>query len=521
MSARMRDLAGRLAAFATGAAWISAGLAALATGPLAAQSGERAGSDDDRRGVTMVTRTALSADGTEITADFGHLTVPENRSDPATRDIRIAWARLRSTSERPARPLFYLEGGPGGAAVYQARDPGAIQRWLPLLEIGDVVLIDQRGTGESEPALVWRTEDLPPLDVLARPDAMRERARTQLLAAKAELEGRGVDLAGYNTVESADDLDALRSALGYERVALFGFSYGTHLAIAYAKRHERALDAMVLAGVEGPDNTLKLPEDFDMQLARLSAAVAADPVVGEAVPDLTELYLTVREKLAREPMVVEIQATEDRILSVPVGPLFLDYIIRRDIGDASDLPVFPRLLHSIDRDDPRVLAWFVGRRAGIVMSVHVMGEVMDQASGASAERRATIEAQASRSPFGGIANGLFPELGELWGVPDLGDDYRAPLVSEVPTLLISGEWDWNTPPYQAEKAKWGLSRAVHLVVAGAGHEQTLTHPRVRDAIERFLKGQDVSAATAAWPPLRFVPLEGHDPGNTHPSVPRS
>jgi pimeloyl-ACP methyl ester carboxylesterase len=470
----------------------------------------------------METTVVTSADGTEITADFGHLTVPENRSDPGTRDIRIAWARLRSTSAKPATPVFYLEGGPGGAAVFQARQPGAVQSWSPLLERGDVVLSDQRGTGESDPALVWSTESLPPLDLLARPDAMRQRAEANLRAAREEMERRGADLAGYNTVESADDLDALREALGYEKVALLGFSYGTHLAIAYARRHEDALDAMVLAGVEGPDNTWKLPEDFELQLSRLSAAVAADPVVGAEVPDLTTLYLRVREKLAARPMVVELaQCVGERPCDLPIGPLFLDYIIRRDIGDASDLPVFPRLLHSIDRDDPSVLAWFVAKRAGIVMSVHVMGAVVDQASGVTPERRAMIEAQAARSPFGGVANGLFPELGELWGVPDLGDDYRAPLLTDVPTLLISGEWDWHTPPYQAEKLNWGLGRGTHLIVGGAGHEQTLTHPDIRDAIVRFLRGEDVSDVKAAWPPLSFVPLEGYDPRNTHPAVPRT
>jgi hypothetical protein len=105
-------------------------------------------------------------------------------------------------------------------------------------------------------------------------------------------------------------------------------------------------------------------------------------------------------------------------------------------------------------------------------------------------------------------------------VPDLGDAFRSPLVSDIPTLLLSGEWDWNTPPHQAEQVRWGLSQATHLIVRGAGHEQVMIHPEVVQAVLGFLRGEDVSRARISWPPIQFVPLEGYDPLRTHPAVPR-
>lgn len=103
---------------------------------------------------------------------------------------------------------------------------------------------------------------------------------------------------------------------------------------------------------------------------------------------------------------------------------------------------------------------------------------------------------------------------------DLGAEYRAPLVSDVRALLLSGSLDWNTPPYQAERLRWGLRNATHISVENAGHEQVLPQPAIQRAIVAFLQGEGVSGVRVALPPLRFVPLEGYDPEVTHPSVPR-
>jgi pimeloyl-ACP methyl ester carboxylesterase len=112
-----------------------------------------------------------------------------------------------------------------------------------------------------------------------------------------------------------------------------------------------------------------------------------------------------------------------------------------------------------------------------------------------------------------------PLWNEAWDVPDLGDDFRSPLVSDVRALLLSGTLDWNTPPFQAEQLRWGMPNATHLVVRNAGHEQVTTHPEIAGAIRRFLRGEDVSDVDASWPDLQWVPLEGYDPERSHPSVP--
>ena len=147
--------------------------------------------------------------------------------------------------------------------------------------------------------------------------------------------------------------------------------------------------------------------------------------------------------------------------------------------------------------------------------------VMDGASGASPGRWERINAEARTALFGNVMNFPYPHIDDVYGTPDLGENFRAPIVSDVRTLFLTGTLDWNTPPYQAEQVRWGFVNARHIIVENAGHEQVLPQPEIQRAIERFLRGEEVRDVHLALPPLRFVPIDGHDPAVTHPSVPRS
>ena len=449
-----------------------------------------------------------------IEAEAGTLLVPENRSAASSREIPVRFLRLRSRAKAPRAPLFYLAGGPGDRAV--SEDARTLAFWRPFLAVSDVVLIDQRGV--ADPALRWAWDGPLPLQFFASADTAARHVDAMARRAAAAIAARGVDLAGYNSVESADDLEALRAALGLERVSLLAFSYGTHLASSYLRRHGEHVENAVMIGTEGPDQTLKLPWTMDVQWRRLSLLVAADPHVGPRVPDLTALYDRVMTRLAREPVVIPLATPDGRdTVRVPVGPFGLRFILRADIGDATDLVVFPRLLWSLDHGDPSVLAWFVRKRAGVVLGVHAMNEAMDAASGCSPERLALIDAQARTSRFGDVVNFPYPAVTSAWSVPDLGEAFRAPLVSPVRTLFVSGSLDCNTPPQQAEEMRWGFSDATHLVIENAGHEQTFwQNPAAVPVVVDFLSGRDVRERRLAWPKLAFVPLEGRDGG--HPSV---
>lgn len=462
-------------------------------------------------------KTLQTASGKSIEANIGTLSVKENRNDPNSRNIQLAFVQLKSSSSNPKAPLIYLEGGPGGSSTGYADSPAALEGWYPLLQVCDLIFLDQRGTGRSEGNLRYASETLVPDDFLVDQDKAMALFQGLVKEAQVAIKQRGVDLRGYTTVESADDINDLRQAMGWDKVSLLGFSYGSHLALATIRRHEKHLENVVTIGVEGLDETFKYPLNMDIQMQKLGLMLQDDPAMTSHITDWNQLLKQAFAQLEKAPMVVEVYDRQmKRPRKVSIGKWGLAYILRRDIGDASDLPVFPKLLHSIVAGESHVLQWFVQKRWGF-HGINLMSQLMDGASGASPTRWAAIQAQAKSSLFGSIANSGWPQLYDVLEVEDLGEDYRAPLVSPVRILLLSGSLDYNTPPYQAERLRFGLPNSSHIIVEHAGHEQILPQAPVQRAILSFLMGQNVKSEQISLPKLKFVPIKGYDETANHPS----
>lgn|GEM_PF-1184425 len=461
--------------------------------------------------------TLKTASGKSIKANIGTLSVKENRNAPNSRSIKLSFVQLKSTATSPKAPLIYLEGGPGGSSTGYADSPAALEAWFPLLQVCDLIFLDQRGTGRSEGNLRYGSEKPVPADFFVD----QEKALAHLLGlvreAQIEVKKRGVDPRGYTSVESADDINELRQAMGWEKISLLGFSYGSHLALATIRRHEEHLENVVTIGVEGLDETFKYPLNMDVQMQKLGLMIQGDPAIKPHINDWNQLLQQALDRLAKEPMMVEVYDRQmKRPRKISIGRWGLNYILRRDIGDASDLPVFPKLIHSIANGESHVLQWFIQKRWGF-HGINLMSQLMDGASGASPSRWAMIEAQAKQSQFGAMANAGWPQLYKSLDVDDLGEDFRAPLVSPVRILMLSGSLDWNTPPYQAERLRFGLPNSSHIIVEHAGHEQILPQPKVQAAILAFLMGQNVKSEQISLPKMKFVPIEGFDEQANHPS----
>ena len=174
---------------------------------------------------------------------------------------------------------------------------------------------------------------------------------------------------------------------------------------------------------------------------------------------------------------------------------------------ANDLPIFPLWFYTMDKGDYEILKRFVERRynqysAGISM----MTVVMDVSSGTSKARQARIEKEAKTALLGDIVNFPISELASVLGNPDLGDEYRSPIKTNVPTLFISGVLDNNTQPFQADEVRKTFKTSTHLIIDNAGHESMLVDERVQQTITDYLRGQDVSKVRINLPPLKFQPI---------------
>src|SRR5215218_3477102 len=287
----------------------------------------------------------------KVDAEFGTLLVPENRSNPESNFIELAFVRFKSTAKNPGPPIVYLAGSPGGSGIFTAKG-SRFPLFMALRDVADVIAFDQRGTGYSKPNLGCYDRLALPLDIAPTREAaikeLRENARS---CASYWRDIQRVDLSGYNTNESADDLEDLRKALGANQISLWSISYGTHLSFAALRRHPASIHRVILAGTEGPDHTYKLPSNIQKHLEDLAAVIKADPQVGKEVPDFLGLMKSVFDRLETQPQTVEIMDPETKLkVKVIVNKFVMQYIVANNIG-TTDTARFPALFYRASKGD--------------------------------------------------------------------------------------------------------------------------------------------------------------------------
>ena len=443
--------------------------------------------------------------GDELDAELGRLVVPENRTKPGSRSIELAFVRFKSTAENPGPPIVYLAGGPGGSGIETART-ARFQIFNAMREVGDVIALDQRGTGRSTPSLACKERWNFPLDQPGDPAVFLRLALERCRECAEHWNRQGVDLTGYDTNESADDVEDLRRALKVEKFNLLASSYGTHLALATMRRHESSIHRAVLAGIEGPDHTLKLPGYGQSILEKIDRLVKADPELNQRIPDFLGMLKQVLERLDREPVRVTVtDLLAGKKVDVTVGKFDLQFVIAQSMGSRHAMRLLPKNCEAMSKGDFSYLARasLEVRRAPVGSAMAFM---MDCASGASPERLAQIEREAGECLLGNAANFPFPEIGAAWGSPDLGPSFRAPLRSSVPVLFVSGTLDGRTPVGNADEIQAGFPNSARFIIDGASHGDDLfgSSPMIKQVTVEFMKGKQLSATSVTIPPLRFL-----------------
>lgn len=374
----------------------------------------------------------VSLESALFEADCGLLVVPENRADPVSRLIALPVTRVRSISETPAEPIFYLEGGPGASNTV-ATPPSA------LLENHDFVLVGYRGVDGS--VILDCPEVATALKGDGR-DVLSESSLTGLAASMdacaGRLENEGVDLAGYTIEEVVHDLDAARQGFGYEQVNLVSFSYGTRVAQAYAYLHPESVYRSAMISVNPPGRFVWEPDTIDAQIRYYSDlyALSASP----RVADLAETMKYVSANMPERWLVFRIDP--GKVKSTAFAMLFhrntaamvFDAYIAASEGDAAGLWVM-----SVAYDF-------------VIPSMSVWGEFFSK--GVSADYDAARDYLAEMDPPGSIIGSPMSRLiwgaatinGEVhWPTPLMPEDLRTVQPSDVRTLLVSGNIDLSTP----------------------------------------------------------------------------
>ena len=448
-----------------------------------------------------------SAGKEKADAEFGRLLVPENRRKPGSRLIELAFVRFRSTSKNPGAPIIYLAGGPGSSGIGASRG-SRFPLFMAMREIADVIALDQRGTGASKPNLMCReTIDFPPDKVPNRAD-MLERFSRQSRACAENFKQQGVDLTGYNTNESADDLEDLRKALGAEKISLWAISYGTHLSLATIKRREKSLHRVIMAGVEGLDGTIKLPGNIQKHLENLDRLVKADANLSKDIPSFSGLMKEVLDKVERQPAVVELTDPKtNQKVKITVNKFALQFLTANSFGAGES--GLPMRFYEMSKGNFTFAAqrWLALNRPGESVG-SAMAYMMDCSSGVSPKRRRQIVHEAKTTLLGDVMDFPLPDVCGAWGNPDLGAAFRSPVKTKIPTLFISGTLDVRTPPSNAEGVRRGFQNSFHLIIDGAVHSDPLflSSPKIKDVMLEFMKGEKVTTTIITLAPLKFVPI---------------
>lgn len=459
------------------------------------------------------TRTITADHGATVDVEAGSLRVPAHRDRPGgAADFELPFYRLRSTAADPGAPIFLLAGGPGASWLDRLEKHEPFEEVRLYRSVADVILFDQRGGGRSQPVLRCDGSEPIPLDrpldlgeVAASMRRLSEACRDRLTAA-------GVVLEGLTTLESADDVDALRAALGYERMTLVGGSYGSHLALAVMRRFPDRIDRAVLHGVEGLDHTWDDPAGKWAALERIAAAAEADSALRGEIPEgglLAALEAVIR-RLEEEPATVVVRH-EGEDVAVVVDAALVRLVSAAQAGHRGRAGAWPRMILELYRGEYERLAKnrLRNRTLRLDTPMHYM---MDCASGVSPERAARYATHPASEVLGDI-NFEYRAVCGAWGAPDLGAAFRAPVVSDVPTLIVHGTWDTSTPLSNAHEVAAALSdvRLVEVEEGGHGALYTLLEhwEPMRASLTRFLRGEPVSFPTrVSLPRVSFGPRGG-------------
>jgi len=411
----------------------------------------------------------LTSTLTQGTADgrCGWFEVAENRKVTDGKRIRLHIAVIPALRKQALPdPLFIISGGPGQAASdFYLSSAAAFER---LRSDRDVVIIDQRGTGKSN---LLQCELPDEFESAPFDKSLVQRHTRECLQA---LNG---DPRYYTTSVAVRDLDDVRRALGYDRINLYGVSYGTRVAQHYARRYSEHVRAMVLDGVVpvelalGPGIAIHAQQSLDATLRRC----AADKDCNTAFPRLTESFAHLRAEFASHTQPISIpHPRTSKLTPIDFGMAHLAVALRLLSYSDDTAATLPFLINEAAANRPQAIAaqaLLVARSLKDQMAMGMQYAVICTEDAAFISDAARNDAAIAASYMGRLFLETLTSICDVWPHGDIDPDFHAALQSSVPTLLLSGDNDPVTPAAFGEQAARGFTAGMHVTFAGQGHGQ--------------------------------------------------
>ena len=360
-------------------------------------------------------------------ADHGTLTVPENRNKKGSRLITLPVLRIHATGKNKAEPILFLSGP---SASREARSHRYLENEKWLLEHHDIFLVGYRGV--FGPVLLDCPEVKEAMKVEKNPLSTKnlEKLTKAYGDCFKRLQTEGVDIDGYTMVEMIDDMEDARKALGYKKISLRGWSYGTRLAYIYGLRYTESIHRTVLVGTVAPGRFLNLePAVIDAKLEHYASLWKKDPACTTRTPDLIKTMRAVLETLPRQWYHYRIDPDKVKFMTFAVcstrssAAMVFDAYVAAEKGDYSGLAylsfIYDRQVHNAE---------FLGDRPSKYGSAEFDPEK---------DYLAELEPPGSiiGSPIAKRLNAAMQD--SAWPIKPLPKKYRQPQYSDVETLVIS------------------------------------------------------------------------------------
>jgi pimeloyl-ACP methyl ester carboxylesterase len=494
---------------------------------------------------TIVARAARAAEGTATVQRFepapcpklpgaeelakascGYLVIPENRSRPTGRTIRLMVAKYPARSpEKRADPVVYLAGGPGDIAPLEVN--GLIA--ADFIRDRDILVVSQRGTMFSEPALTCAPVDHFARELLGLRFYSEATKRAHLAATEAchrELAATGADLSAYNSTESAADFADLRKVLGFTTWNVYGTSYGSYLAQTLMRDHPEGIRSIVLDSVL--PTTYTIPGNWQNARAgfgNLFQACAAETACNAAHPHLEETFTRLVNKLEAEPLTTTVSdpPTGEDVRVVLDGGALVDWLrnqnyavpLLRAAPDRIDglAAGRPDSIEAIAKDragrappsGPDVPALGYGLSYGVSCREDYPFATPEDLAAAGREAFPDYPASLQGEGVGSWAYAN-EDCRDVWKVPAAPEAMHQPVASSIPTLLISGSFDTLTSLAGAKAAATSLSNATIISIPGVGHFVSPASPCAQAVIVSFLAAPDAldTSCVGALKPPTFL-----------------
>ena len=454
------------------------------------------------------------------TARCGFLIVPENRRRPEGRTIRLAVAIVPAISPHPAPdPIVHLTGGPGGIAIFE----GPLLVKAGFNQNRDLILMDQRGTFLSQPALTCPVIDRFNIRLIRRrydSESTRRRHVAATRSCRRQLVRRGIDIAAYNTTENAADLADLRRALGIAQWNVFGVSYGTDLALTLMRDHPEGIRSVVLDSTV-PPNVVSLPRFWPNARDGFNAlfrACAAQRRCRTKYPRLKRTFTRLVRRLESRPARITVRnpRTRRRTKVVLDGGALVNWLVAMSFATPSYKYV-PSWIAKLAAGKPMSVA---ASRAGQTAPPGLTGYGLTSGVPCrefapfarergilAAGRRAlpgypaSVLAQAPQFPY-------FYDDCRVWDVPRAPAAFRRPVRSRIPTLILSGSFDAVTSLAWARAAARTLPNSRIVRIPGVGHFVVPESPCAQEVVATFLArpgAPDTSCVASLRPPAFVTP----------------